>query len=186
MFELQRLAGPNRRPIALATRLGNTIDNTVGAPVTAQAVRRYDELVDKLKRHGSRIELRRAPAGEYNCYGHVWASRRTAIYDDHGDAIVKMIREDDGYRITTKPQPDDIAVYADRHRGVVHVARVVQLCEGVTADSPKIPRVVSKWCDWGGETAHDVRAFPLIDDSASVSVEYWTDRPRSKEPLHVS
>lgn len=85
-----------------------------------------------------------------------------------------MIREDDGYRRTRYPEPDDLAIYMDREGELLHVARIVELREGVTKESPRIPYAVSKWADWTGEVLHSVYDHPY-DETCEPEIQYWTD-----------
>ncbi len=172
MFELQRLQGGGEEGIALQTRKGQDISNSLGADLTEQHDRCYRAILD---RHGQNWLLRRPPHGGYNCAGHVWASRRTCIYEEEA---WRMILLDDGFRETDTPVPDDLAIYVDKVQGILHIARVVELREGVTPESRRIPWVVSKWGLAGGEACHSVYDHPCsIEDGFLVAIEYMTDRP---------
>lgn len=172
MFELQRLQGPDEFKIALHTRWGRDIANTVGPELTDVHSRRYAAL---LHQSGRNWRERKPPSAGYNCAGHVWASRRTCIYEE---SEWRKILDDDGYRRTDEPIPDDIVLYLERERGVLHVGRILELREGITATSPRIPWVVSKWSDWGGEVFHHVSDVPFHTQGFDVRIEYWTDRPK--------
>lgn len=133
--------------------------------------RNYKRLLSK---HG-RWTPRRPPSGEYNCAGHVWASRRTCIYEE---SEYRKILDDDGYRRVTEPMPDDLAIYVDEAAGILHIGRIVELTPGIAEGSPRIPLVVSKWSDWTGEVCHLVTDHNFDNAQGfDVSVEYWTDRP---------
>lgn len=103
----------------------------------------------------------------YNCAGHVWASRRTCIYEL---AEWRKILEDDGYQRTSAPVPDDIVIYYMAGL-MTHVARVHRLIENEIG--PPVPVVISKWGDTGGEVIHIVSEVP---ESIRGNYEYWTDR----------
>ena len=171
MFELQRLQGPNEFQIALQTRRGRDVENAVGPALTEAHHRRYAAL---LEQYGRNWRERKPPTAGYNCAGHVWASRRTCIYEE---TEWKKILEDDGYRRTDQPMLDDIVLYVERERGVLHVGRIIELRQGVTETSPRIPWVISKWSDWSGEVFHHVRDVPFDMQGFDVNVECWTDRP---------
>jgi hypothetical protein len=170
MFELQRLAGSGGRSIPLATRLGRAIENEIAPEPTSQHLARYAAL---LKKHAIGWLPRKQACGGYNCFGHVWASRRTAIYEV---SAVRRILADDGYRRTQNPKIDDLALVVQSEE-IYHVGRVVEL-RSVSPGGMVVPWVISKWDDWGGEVLHNVRDLPY--DKAQgfdVEVEYWTDRP---------
>jgi len=173
MFELQRLQGSSTPGIVLQTHCGRNIENSLGLTITEVHLRRYEVLV---KNYGDRWKQRKPPSGEYNCAGHVWASRRTCIYEP---ADWKRIIADDGYRQTPSPMPDDIVIYSDPHGEILHIARVLELREGITEESSHYPWVVSKWSDWGGESCHFAHDHPFNTSGFVVSTNYWTDRPRA-------
>jgi hypothetical protein len=170
MFELQRLQG-HEEGIALQTRTGRDIRNSLGLQLTEQHIRRYDGLLSK---YGRNWEQRRSPSGSYNCAGHVWASRRTCIYEE---SDWRMILLEDGYRLTRNPVADDLVVYVERDQGILHVARVLEVRTGLTDESPRIPWAVSKWSDVSGEACHSVYDHPYRDFGFFVTIEFWTDRP---------
>lgn len=170
MFELQRLQGPNQFQIALQTRRGRDIDNSVGPELTEAHHRRYAAL---LEQNGRNWQQRKPPSAGYNCAGHIWASRRTCIYEE---TEWKKILEDDGYRRTDRPMQDDVVIYVDPKVGVLHVGRIIEL-RGVTETPPRIPWVVSKWSDWSGEVVHHVKDVPFAGQGFDLTIECWTDRP---------
>lgn len=88
-----------------------------------------------------------------------------------------MILAEDGYRVAREPVPDDLILYVEREQGILHVGRVVELKEGVTHDSRRVPWVVSKWGDFSGEVFHFEHDHPFREFGFVVSIEYWTDRP---------
>jgi hypothetical protein len=174
VFELQRLSGNRARSIPLATRAGTEIPNEVAADPSPQHFARYEALLQK---HKFGWRPRKPPCGGYNCFGHVWASRRTAIYDTES---VRRILVEDGYRITLNPQVDDVALVVEES-DVYHVGRVIEL-RSVNPGSPSIPWILSKWDDWGGEVLHSVQDLPFDPSQGfNTQVEFWTDRPKSIE-----
>lgn len=175
MFEREKLLGSTERSIVVQTHLGHSIRNVIGPPVGEYDRRQFELLV---ARYGRYWERRKPPVGVYNCAGHVWASRRTAIYDE---TEWRVVLRDDGYRrvqLTELPLPEDLAVYIDSTNGeVLHVGRIVVMRPGLAEGSPPIPWVVSKWKDTSGEVVHNVHDVPYAGQGFSVSIEYWTDRP---------
>jgi hypothetical protein len=169
MFELLRLHGSSGGSIALQTRKGRDIPNELGLELTPQHHSRYDLL---LKRAGRNWQLRRSPSGGYNCAGHVWASRRTCVYE----VDWKNILDDDGYRRTDHPVADDLVLYVERNYGILHIGRIVEMRQGLTAESSRIAWVVSKWNNWSGEVCHFVLDHPWGDEGFDVTLQFWTDR----------
>lgn len=175
VFEEARLLGPTERSIVVQTRAGTSLANVIDPQPTLQQRSQYGELVRK---HGSGWHQRKPPTGGYNCAGHVWASRRTCLTDP---GQWRLVLQDDGYRRlpdTEPPVAGDLALYvSEGDEEIIHVARVVEVREGVTPEAAEIPWVVSKWGFVGGEAAHfshDVR--PLQDLGYGFRIEYWTDR----------
>jgi hypothetical protein len=179
MFEFQHLLGQKPRGIALQTRLGTDIPNQLGMQLTTQHVQR-DELL--VKTHGATWQRRRSACGEYNCTGHVWASRRTGIFDSKAWETILV---EDGYRKTEHPQADDLAAYYDQDGQMLHVGRVVEL-RPITPGASSIPWIVSKWADFTGEYVHNANHHPFNAPGLGfrVHIVYWTDRP--EESLRVS
>lgn len=171
MFELERFRGSGDQGIALQTRTGRDIRNSLGVALSEIHLRRYEALMTK---HGRNWQQRRVPSGDYNCAGHVWASRRTCIYEE---ADWRMILAEDGYRATQEPVSDDLIVYVESEQGILHIGRVVELRQGVSQESRRIPWVVSKWSDVSGEVCHFEHDHPYEEFGFVVSIEYWTDRP---------
>jgi hypothetical protein len=174
MFEEILLGRDKARSIELQTHLGKRIENSVAVhPVPPHAVLKFDRLV---ARHPEWV-IRKPATGIYNCFGHVWAARRTAVYDKFDEAVL-MVRDDDGYRKVDwsreTPVPGDVVSYWEAlnpYSGCVHVARVVCLQE-----RKKLPPVIyalSKWDDVCGEVIHEVNDVPF----QKAHIEYWTDRP---------
>jgi hypothetical protein len=152
--------------------LGNDISNSVAPEPTQQHLARYEAL---LKKHALGWRPRKPPCGGYNCFGHIWTSRRTSIYDV--DAVRRIFAED-GYRITPTPEVDDLAIVVQQ-QDIHHVGRVVEV-RSIVPGGLSVAWIVSKWDDWGGEVVHPTTDLPF--DPAHgfhVEVEYWTDRPRS-------
>jgi len=162
-FSIQRLLV--ERHIRLQTRLGKDIANAIPTAVPSfrelQIHRLFCDRYPQWK-------IRKPPTAGYNCAGHVWASRRTAIYE-HSEYM--KVFADDGYRRTRTPKEDDLTVYVDEQGQIAHVARIISLRPGVAATSDPIPVVVSKLNDMQGEFVHMFNSHPFGD----VTIEFWTD-----------
>ncbi|MBN1591187.1 MAG: hypothetical protein JW888_16865 [Pirellulales bacterium] len=135
-----------------------------------------------LEKYGKNWTRRKPAVGGYNCAGHVWASRRTAILEtEHWKTILR----DDGYRRlagTEEPHVGDLILYVDKaddkaDDDYLHVAQIVELREGVTATSPQVPWVLSKWDSTSGEAIHNAYDVPYGRQEFTIDREYWTDRP---------
>jgi hypothetical protein len=176
VFEDQILGCVEPRRIVLQTHLGAEIRNEIALhPVPDHAVRKWERLLDQ----HTRWRVRKTATGIYNCFGHVWASRRTAVYDKFDEAVLK-VREDDGYRVLDlnreTPWVGDVVTYWEEinpYKECKHVGRVasVEPRKGL----PPVVYVLSKWDDASGEVFHEVSDYPK--SFGNVRVEYWTDRP---------
>jgi hypothetical protein len=179
MFEDLRLARPEPRRITLHTHRGNAIENEIAIhPVPQYAIDKFHRIVNK---HPN-WRLRKPPTGIYNCFGHVWASRRTAIYEKFDDAVLR-VREDDGYRTIDwereLPEVGDIACYwesVNPHRSCQHLGMVVKVNPRQQKDLPPFIVLLSKFDDTSGEVIHEATDHIFGDH---VRLEYWTDRPIS-------
>src|SRR5437660_1268307 len=83
MLENLRLRKATERSIVLQTRRGREIKNVIDVEPEHYHVQKYQLL---LRKH-PRWKERKPPAGGYNCVGHVWASRRTGVFDDLEDQL---------------------------------------------------------------------------------------------------
>jgi hypothetical protein len=172
MFGLSELNAHPPQSIAVATRLGNEVDNAQGARVAAGQVQAFRDMCQR-----RRWDLRRDADGLYNCAGLVWASRRTGI---SRQADWDRILRDDGYRRVHKTEPlrpDDLVLYLEvEDNTYLHVARVIRLIPGVANGSPPIPIVLSKWGHNLGECIHNAYEHGMGSDF-NVDILFWTDRP---------
>lgn len=171
-----------RWEIPLATHLGTSIPNETSGPVLKLSLGRQkseEAFVNKWDRL-------RTPTAGYNCFGHVFASRRTAIYSPDIDQILF----EDGYSRIDDPaafRVDDIVVYYDS-RGATHVARIVELRTGSLLDSPSqhsitIPWVQSKFDDVSGEYLHALEDYRWDIKPSEIKSRVY--RPRGAVPSRV-
>ena len=172
MFDEVRIVGPEHEQIVVQTRKGTVLDNVIEVAPGAMDELKYEKFFEI---HGQQWQPRKPIAGVYNCAGHVWASRRTSLTDP---PQWRTILDDDGYVRTDTPVADDVVLYVDEDNGeIIHVARVVELREGITPESERIPWVVSKWGPISGEAMHFAHDVPYGRQGYSFRSEYWTDRP---------
>jgi hypothetical protein len=176
VFEVLRLAGTGERGITLETCRRQRIENAQAPKPGLQDLNFFDLLVST---HGQ-WAVRKQPCGVYNCFGHVWASRRTAIYDD---PELKKILRDDGYRMLSQeaPMPGDVVLYYDpAHTYNWHSGRIIQLhhllAEHGQAMGNPIPWVLSKLSAVQGEVLHAICDVQSPYDG-KFTLEIWTDRP---------
>jgi hypothetical protein len=175
MFEEFKLLGTTERSIVVQTRKGTPIDNLVEIEPGELELRRYQLF---LRKFGQNWKERKPAVGVYNCAGHVWASRRTSIL---ADDVWQIILREDGYRSlsgTELPVAGDLVLYVDGDNGkYLHVGMILELVDGVTRESRKIPKVLSKLNSAFGEVVHNERDVPYDKQGISAKIEYWTDRP---------
>lgn len=179
MLELLRLSGSEERGIVLETRRRSRVANSQAAEPDEHAIGVFGHL---LTTHPN-WKLRKQACGIYNCFGHVWAARRTAIYDQPD---VETILQDDGYRKLIRPETPmlgDVALYYDtRSRNLLHAGLVCELQSVLSLTQEKIgipaPWIQSKLNDVSGEVLHHYRDVHYED----FQLEYWTDRPLQGTP----
>lgn len=186
MFEELALLTPTKKSIALSTHRNTPIDNDIALEPTFQELNLNARLLKKFYRW----EPRRPPGGVYNCIGHVWASRRTSVFDN-AEKQVMTIFSDDNYRILSdeeEPWPGDIITYwgsKKDHTNFIHVGVVFELRDGVSGSTVRIPWILSKWNSALGEVLHSFKDHPFLEhlsfldrmNSDECQVEFWTDRP---------
>jgi hypothetical protein len=175
LFQGAKIVGSSPTELPLATRKGNRIPNEV-IPDPDDAERHKADLFVKL--FGKHWEPRKPHLGVYNCAGHVWASRRTAILDEEA---VRLILVDDSYRRVGNDElvlPGDLALYWHVPTGAkgtwLHVGMV---CDIRILGKTRIPWVLSKWGTTTGEWLHRFDDVPYDKQGFTQQIEFWTDRP---------
>jgi hypothetical protein len=178
LLESLRLRESTEKRIVLQTRKGREIRNVIDVDPDYWHIQNYQRL---LKEHPGWTE-RKPPVGGYNCVGHVWASRRTGVFDDLEDQL-KVILDDDGYRYIDiekeKPHPGDLVTYwrpAHPRPMFLHVGMIVNMKEGPSKESPRIPWVLSKMDSTSGEVLHHFNDVKFIQGVEHIT-SFWTDRP---------
>jgi hypothetical protein len=181
MFEELRLLSQSDNSLELHTRKHRRIVNEITPAPPSRELELYAALVRK---HNG-WELRKAPAGGYNCAGMVWASRRTGIFDDLDKQACDILK-DDGYRLLAGGEAvkcGDLALYWESvsprnnlyHVGVVMELRPTLFMTGGQVSS-QTPMILSKFNSSSGEALHRDRDI-FFFEGATYSIEYWTDRP---------
>lgn len=169
MLEIARLVGTPPKRIILQTQAGRTVENSQSYEPDVRTKGRYSLL---RRKHSNWIN-RKPACGVYNCFGLVWASRRTSIYDE---SEISKILTDDGYRMLATEeqiQHGDVILYR-LDSNTLHAAIVLELRQ-LQLGSSTIPWVLSKWGPIFGEDIHHFRDVP--DDLRGCPIEIWTDRP---------
>jgi len=179
VFEELLLLGRKEESIALQTRKKTDVPNSMGPEcVPPTEVRKFERLLKKF----SNWKPRKPPTGVYNCVGHVWASRRTGVYD-RLDEWVLRIRDEDGYRVLNTgneyPRTGDLVTYWETlnpHTNFLHIG-IVEMREGIEPSSQRLPFVWSKLDGTSGEVVHYVSDVPYREIFGDFQTEFWTDRP---------
>jgi hypothetical protein len=171
MLEMALLVGTPPKEIILQTRVGHSVPNSQSCEPDADSRDFYDRIRE------THAWVHRKPAcGVYNCFGLVWANRRTAIYEEHS---ISQILDEDGYRklrIDEQPLPGDIVIYlrfSDQVRNTYHAGVIMELVEQRIGG--RVPWVLSKWGGALGEDMHEIRDVPPL--FSGCAIEIWTDRP---------
>lgn len=182
MFEEQLLGDIREKSICVETKLRTRIDNVITPDADEKARSVYKEIKRK---YGKNWSNRKPATGGYNCFGMLFASRRTYITDE-GEGNVECILKEDGYRKLSdqnKVKTGDIVLYRDKSRkSIYHVCVVTRLNslqlssgEHSSSKSGKIIYALSKWGDVFGEDEHHIQHHCWVD--MDVEIEFWTDRP---------
>lgn len=181
MFEAEILAGSAEKGVRVDTHRGTPIPNVIAPQADEASKQRYDRI---RKLYGKSWSNRKPATGVYNCYGMIFASRRTSIYDDENDTLIQRILDEDGYRKLSNQDeavPGDIVLYRESKRNsILHIAMVMRreplsrADGGVVAKEGGACYALSKWSDRDGEDEHHIEhhCWTYLD----VSKEYWTDR----------
>ena len=174
MHELMfaRISGTPRTGIVLQTRAKIDVINEQAPLPDEQNISDFNRALKKQLNW----KLRKAPCGIYNCYGHIWANRRTSIYDNI--EVIKFIEQDGYKKIDLKDlEVGDLVLYrrVNNLKHIDHIDHVglvykIEEAEGFTY---RTPWVISKFRDFGGEVLHTASDFPHYDDTL---IQYLTDR----------
>lgn len=171
MFEDYEGTFTASQDISLATHEDNPVDNEIALPPDDGSRRQALALEEQFEDVWTR---RKPPCGAYNCAGHVWASRRTAIYRW---SEIEKILTDDGYtKISVQEcKPGDLAFY---HTGEtwIHVGRIVGRLDSTDKGIRSSTMVLSKWDDKSGEYIHQENDVPFREDFPQYDIAYYTDR----------
>jgi len=165
LFEIERLLPDDGESIILQTRKRSSIQNRVEPPSGAQQIARYERLRAKFGRYWVQ---RKSACGVYNCFGMVFASRRTSVFEE---AEIAKILSDDNYRevLEAEVSPGDLVLYRDVTHGLIHVAMVTRR-EKRDGMSDAI-FTLSKWDSTCGEDEHMMYFHPWVS-GFNLSVQF--------------
>jgi hypothetical protein len=145
-------SGTGTWSIALATHFDTAVKNETTDPALAlSGVRAKREDAFRAK-----YAVRRPPVAGYNCFGHIFALRRTALYD-FDTSVLETILDEDGYGEVHEAAVGDVVVYFDTKLQPFHAGRVVRfdrLFVGLASNEVAI--VLSKFDDVSGEYEHKI------------------------------
>lgn len=169
MFEEEILLGDTEDSIQLETRQKSPIKNVIAPEPGAEGERKYARIGEL---YGQYWRNRKPACGVYNCYGMVFASRRTAIFDDDQ---IPMVLEEDGYRRVGDERwvrPGDLVFYRlSAPDMLLHVAVILR-----RDDTLGTLFALSKWNSIAGEDEHNIRHH-CWTKWEGVELDFWTDRP---------
>lgn len=170
------LLGSAKNEIRLATRAKRDIPNEIIVPPSPAELSKATLFVQL---HGSKWRMRKDHCGGYNCAGHVWASRRTGIFDP---AQVPIILQDDGYRALRAGEAcveGDLVLYWGSSPGDteewLHVGVVCEIRPIVNVGLEVW--VLSKFGATIGEFLHLVDDVPYPNLGFVSRFDYQTGRP---------
>jgi len=105
-------------------------------------------------------------SGSYNCFGLVFAARRTNVNVPTAPASIDEILRRDRYARVRSAQVGDVIAYRDLSEEIEHVGIVVAVDPLLPGGKP----LVRVWSMWGGlgEFLHEERVCPY-----DGRVEYW-------------
>jgi hypothetical protein len=140
---LINLAGTPRSGIKLQTRKGTDIENEQAPGPSDDNLRVVARLEEAFR---GRWLRRTAATGCYNCAGHVWASRRSSVYEKPD--WLKILK-DDGYRKISNADIEvgDLILHSCEGR-FLHVGEIIEincLNSAERTSIAKVPRVLSKF-----------------------------------------
>ena len=122
---------------------------------------------------------RKGATGVYNCFGVVFASRRTSVDDD----IERVLREDGFRQLNTgeKPMTGDLVCYRHESANLLHVAVVTRIDNILGSSHQELGTggvfALSKWNDSFGEDEHNIRNHAWAPEFGRIAIEFFTDRP---------
>lgn len=160
-------------PIAVATHLGSDIPNETGP----QDLKPSGTTLQRDQRFAGFYVRHRPPIHGYNCYGLVFAGRRTGLFDE---LDIEQILCEDGFEMVADADAavGDVVLYRDTRGEHLHAAPILRFDRLLSTGDTQVPIVLSKFDSTSGEFEH------RIDDSrwSGEPVTRTIHRPRGRLP----
>lgn len=155
--------------IRLETSEARWIKNSRKKPYPKERMEAAKQYLEK--QFGSKLLQLRSLRSDYNCFGMVFANRRTCIVS--GEEVEKVIFQDDRYQRVQELSAvavGDVAVYRKAaSQPIEHVGIVVDV---VWRAGDFAIKVLSQW-GFDGEWLHLAPDVPLV---YGRHIEYWSER----------
>lgn len=165
----------------LSTHLGTNIPNETGdhdltpSHQTNLREQRFDHLFPGRRR--------RPAIHGYNCFGQVFAERRTGLFDDFD--LETILLEDGFGEIESEDRAEvgDVVVYSEGGTPV-HVARIVRIEDLLVGASSRRAHVVSKFNSTSGEFEHAANDLRWAGDQqqSAIRIRFYRDRLQVPRP----
>ncbi|MGE0433992.1 MAG: hypothetical protein AB7K09_24460 [Planctomycetota bacterium] len=158
--------------LPLSTRSGRPIPNS---PAPEPGERELALWKRECARH-ARWQPRRGACGVYNCWGMLWAARRTSIWKPEvADSILAEEYQEIDCRDLV---PGDLVAYYSPAGEFIHAATVVEMRSGTgaLAGLSRQPWLLSKWSAFYGESFHELRDVVFAPVYPDFQLRFWTDR----------
>lgn len=169
-YETQQSGTQNdKRSIRLATACDNWIRNARAPDRDPQALRAARQIM--VESYGVQV---RALSAKYNCYGLVFATRRTHVLFEED---VAMILKDDQYRLVERRsdvQEGDVVLYRKGEGGPITHAGLVARIDRDIAKGEVAIFVVSQFGHDGEYLHREDRVPPLLGSNR----QYYTHRTK--------
>jgi hypothetical protein len=152
----------DRKAIPLATKKGRWINNTRRLERAPEALR---EAARQIRDKFPALQLRSLSA-TYNCFGMVFACRRTCVLD-HNE-VLKILHDDEYVEVKSREAVEvgDIVLYRQQREGEIkHVGIVVEKRPAVSAGGSPTFMVLSQWGadgEWVHHEATVLSAFGTV------------------------
>lgn len=157
--------------LALAAANGTDIPNGIDSPPSSEAIAHQKRARSFRALDPSRYTELAPASGRYNCFGLVFAARRTSLFLPNLRTTFSPteLLSMDGFRMMLQPAPGDVAAYRSKSGDIEHVGFVTHL------QPFESTKVVYVWSKWGalGEYLHQSHVTPFPD----CNVEFWRLSP---------
>jgi hypothetical protein len=159
----------DRKAIKLATKRGRWIKNVRRREMPPEQLRAAVEVV---RGKFSALTLRSISA-TYNCYGMVFASRRTCIVD--GNEILNILSDDEYLKVTDRRRVNvgDVVIYRSAPAGeITHAGIVIEKRPRASAGADATFMILSQWGASGEWIHHEETVLPQLGSGR----EFYSER----------